>query len=105
MLIFQISLPELEALHYKSTLGGAGLNLGLRLCLLLPCTRMVLLHILRITLVSALLFASVRGHCTNPKIRREWRRLSPDERAAWLNAVKVFLLLASMLSVLAEFCD
>ena len=52
---------------------------------------MVPLDILRIALVSALLFTSVSGHCTTPKVRKEWRRLSPDERASWINAVKVFL--------------
>ena len=58
---------------------------------------MVLLHILRLALVSALLFISVSGHCTTPKVRKEWRRISSDERAAWINAIKVFLLLASVL--------
>ncbi|KAF9785223.1 Di-copper centre-containing protein [Thelephora terrestris] len=46
------------------------------------------LHILRVALVSAILFTSVGGHCTSPKVRREWRCISPDERAAWMKAVK-----------------
>jgi tyrosinase len=46
------------------------------------------LHLLRIALVSALLFTSVSGHCTTPKVRKEWRCISADERAAWLKAVK-----------------
>ena len=27
--------------------------------------------------------------CTNPSIRREWRSMSPQERAEWIDAVKV----------------
>ncbi|KAF9785224.1 Di-copper centre-containing protein [Thelephora terrestris] len=49
---------------------------------------MVLLRILCVTLVSVFLFTSVSGRCTNPKVRREWRSLCADERAAWINAVK-----------------
>jgi len=46
------------------------------------------LHMLRIALTSALLFASVSGHCIKPKVRKEWRCISADERAAWMKAVK-----------------
>jgi len=45
-------------------------------------------RILCFTLVSALLFTIVSGHCRAPRVRREWRRISPDERASWINAVK-----------------
>ena len=48
-------------------------------------------HMLRIALVSALLFTWVSGNCVNPKVRKEWRCISADERAAWMKAVKVFL--------------
>ena len=47
---------------------------------------------LRIALAAALLLTSVSGHCVNPKVRKEWRCISADERAAWMKAVKVFLL-------------
>jgi hypothetical protein len=50
-------------------------------------------RLFRLALVSAFLFTSVSGHCTTPQVRKEWRCISPDERAAWLEAVKVFLLL------------
>lgn len=53
-------------------------------------TTMGALHILQIVLASTLLFVSVNGGCTNPQVRKEWRNLSSDERAAWINAVKVF---------------
>lgn len=65
---------------------------------------MVPLLILRITLVSALLFTSVSGQCRVPRVRREWRCISPDERASWIKAVKVFLPLARVTSVISEFC-
>ena len=63
---------------------------------------MVLLHTLRVTLVSALVFTFVSGHCTNPKVRKEWRSLCADERAAWIDAVKVFLLFSQTLSIFAQ---
>ena len=62
----------------------------------------MVLHILGVTLLSALLFTPVIGYCQNPKVRKEWRCLSREERASWIKAVKVFLLFASMLSILAE---
>lgn len=49
---------------------------------------MGVLHVLHVTLVSALLFTSVRAHCHTPKVRKEWRCLSPDERHSWLTAVE-----------------
>ena len=54
-------------------------------------SRMIPLHIFSIVLVSALLSVSVSGQCTSPKVRREWRSISPDERASWLKAIKVTL--------------
>lgn len=59
---------------------------------------MAFLNILRITLVSALLFTSASGVCVSPSVRREWRSISSDERAAWVNAVKVTSLSAQILS-------
>ena len=38
-------------------------------------------------LVSA---AAINNTCRNPKVRREWRQLSPSERTDWINAVNVF---------------
>ena len=29
------------------------------------------------------------GHCKKPRVRREWRSISEDERKEWVNAVKV----------------
>ena len=29
--------------------------------------------------------------CQEPKVRREWRKLSPDERAEWIGAVNVLI--------------
>ena len=63
---------------------------------------MVPLHILRVALVSALLFRYVSGHCRTPRVRKEWRCISPDERASWINAVKVFPLPARIPSALSE---
>lgn len=88
-------------LHYKSNLDRAGAVLRLPSPFPLS-TRMVLFHILRVTLVSALWFTSVSAHCTNPKVRKEWRNLCADERAAWINAVKVLLLFTWVLSALAQ---
>lgn len=64
---------------------------------------MVPLTFLRVALVSTLLFTSVSGHCTTPKVRKEWRCLSPDERASWLNAIKVFVPLAQVFFPLLNF--
>ncbi|KAF9647450.1 Di-copper centre-containing protein [Thelephora ganbajun] len=49
---------------------------------------MTFVCVLRFILVSALLFVSVSGHCLIPEVRREWRSISPIERASWINAVK-----------------
>lgn len=55
---------------------------------------MAFLNILRIAVVATLLFTSVSGAavgatCTNPKVRKEWRSISSDERAAWIDGIKV----------------
>jgi len=55
---------------------------------------MAFLNILRIAVVSTLLFTTVSGAavgatCTNPKVRKEWRSISSDERAAWIDGIKV----------------
>ena len=95
MLTFELSLPKFELLHgIKALRIVRGLNPGFRLFLSISCAKMALLHILRIALVSALLFTSASGQCTTPKVRKEWRCLSPDQRASWINAVKVFVLSA-----------
>ena len=33
--------------------------------------------------------AAIGNTCQNPKVRREWRQLSPSERTEWMNAVNV----------------
>jgi hypothetical protein len=80
---------NLSPRHYKSTLDGTSDEPRPPSLFTPSRTNMVLLSILRITLVSVLLFTSVSGHCTNPKVRKEWRCISSDERASWINAVKV----------------
>ena len=52
---------------------------------------MVPLQILRIAALSAFLFTSVSAHCETPKVRKEWRRLCREERAAWIKAVNVYV--------------
>ncbi|KAJ3794150.1 Di-copper centre-containing protein [Lentinula aff. detonsa] len=39
-------------------------------------------------LLGALFTVSINAQCTNPTVRREWRALSTDEKAAWISAVK-----------------
>ncbi|KAJ4480272.1 Di-copper centre-containing protein [Lentinula aciculospora] len=39
-------------------------------------------------LFYALFTVLINAQCTNPTIRREWRTLDRDERAAWISAVK-----------------
>jgi tyrosinase len=34
------------------------------------------------------LFASANGECLIPRVRKEWRSISSEERASWINAVK-----------------
>ena len=33
--------------------------------------------------------ATAQEHCSNPSVRREWRSLTPHQRAEWITAVKV----------------
>ena len=54
--------------------------------------------ILVATLLSAFLFTSVSGQCLTPKVRKEWRCLCQEERAAWIKAINVHPLPASSLS-------
>jgi hypothetical protein len=49
---------------------------------------MLLLLILSVALV-VLRSAVALCDCVTPQVRREWRSFSTDEKAAWLNAVKV----------------
>ena len=35
--------------------------------------------------------AATNTTCKNPKVRREWRKLSSTERSEWINAVNVFI--------------
>ena len=37
--------------------------------------------------------AASNNTCRNPKVRHEWRKLSPNERTEWMNAVNVTTLL------------
>ena len=43
-------------------------------------------------LVSTAAASNVR--CREPKVRREWRKLSPSERTEWIDAVNVFISLS-----------
>jgi hypothetical protein len=64
---------------------------------------MVPLQILRIAALSAFLFTSASAHCETPKVRKEWRCLCREERAAWIKAVNVYLPPPSRLSNLLNF--
>ena len=55
-----------------------------------------------IALVSAILFTSINGQCTNPRVRKEWRSLCDDERASWIKAVNVSILIVYALWLLAD---
>ena len=55
-----------------------------------------------IALVSAILFMSINGQCTNPRVRKEWRSLCDDERASWIKAVNVSILIVYALWLLAD---
>ena len=53
-------------------------------------------NIARFILFIGTAVASVRATlCENPSVRREWRALSVDERAEWIEAVNVRLSLSS----------
>jgi len=51
------------------------------------------LGVVRVVLLS--IFVSVvvanNGGCFEPKVRREWRTLSPRQQGDWINAVKVLI--------------
>ena len=96
------SFQRVEPLHYKSTLRSVRAVPQLLLLHLISDSRMAFLDILRIALVSTLLFASASGVCVSPSVRREWRSIRPDERAAWINAVKVNSLFARVRSNLPD---
>jgi hypothetical protein len=51
------------------------------------------LAVARVLLLS-ILVSAVAGNnsCQEPKVRREWRALEPDERAEWIDAVNVLVL-------------
>ena len=50
------------------------------------------LYILRGLLFGLLVStATANNACQKPKVRREWRKLSPSERTEWINAVNVFI--------------
>jgi len=53
---------------------------------------MLVYQLARVALAAvALLGQSVTAQtrCPNPSVRREWRNLPSNERAEWINAVKV----------------
>ena len=47
------------------------------------------LGLVRVLLVSLLVTAVAADECKKPRIRREWRKLTPRERAEWINAINV----------------
>jgi hypothetical protein len=60
----------------------------------LPKPNTMLFSLAKLTLLAAFIFplyvGSLAGaQCTNPVIRREWRKLSVSERADWIRAVNV----------------
>jgi hypothetical protein len=60
---------------------------------LLLCSQMVsFLAVVRVLLFSFLVSAVVASgnKCKKPKVRREWRALSRDQRTEWIRAVNVF---------------
>lgn len=57
---------------------------------LIPSPKMAFLSILRAVVVSAVLFTSVSAKsCTKPEVRKEWRSISSEERACWIDAIQV----------------
>ena len=53
------------------------------------------LGVVRVLLLSLFVSAVVANNngCGKPKVRREWRKLSPRERGDWISAVNVLILL------------
>ena len=53
---------------------------------------MLVYRFVKLALAAVTLFgqsAAAHTQCDNPSVRREWRTLSADERAEWIDAVKV----------------
>ena len=57
-----------------------------------PPLRMSIYRFASLTIAAATLLgqsATAQAHCSNPSVRREWRSLTPHQRAEWITAVKV----------------
>jgi len=55
-----------------------------------PCMAPLIANVARFILFIGTAVASVRATlCENPSVRKEWRALSTDERAQWIEAIKV----------------
>ena len=53
---------------------------------------MLVYRFVRLAIVAATLCGqsvTAKVQCSNPSVRREWRTLTSDERAEWIDAVKV----------------
>jgi len=53
---------------------------------------MLVYRFARLALAVVTLFGqpvTARARCSDPSVRREWRSLTPHERAGWIAAVKV----------------
>jgi len=53
---------------------------------------MLVYQFAKLVLAAATLFGSsvvAQTGCVNPSVRREWRSMPPQERAEWIDAVKV----------------
>ena len=51
------------------------------------------LSVVRVLLLCLYASAAVANNkCLKPKVRREWRKLTQDERADWIGAVNVLAL-------------
>jgi len=48
------------------------------------------LGLVRVLLVSLFVTSVAADQCKKPRIRREWRKLTPRERAEWIDAINVF---------------
>ena len=55
----------------------------------MPISRFLGLALASVTLLVQAAAANNGSPCSNPTVRREWRSLPPEERAAWMAAVKV----------------
>ena len=53
---------------------------------------MLVYQLVKFALAAAALLGPpviAQTHCDNPSVRREWRSMPPQERAEWIDAVKV----------------